>query len=54
MYTSIPGLGGGGIGFGATARYSRGSVSLPGLFDETKTGWPAGGWNFGGGIRFRL
>jgi hypothetical protein len=54
MYTSIRGLGGGGIGFGGTARYSRGSVSLPGLFDETKTDWPTGGWSFGGGIRFRL
>jgi hypothetical protein len=54
MYTGIPGLGGGGIGFGATARYSRGSVSMPGLLDEMKHGWPTGGWSLGGGIRFRL
>jgi hypothetical protein len=54
MYTGIPGLGGGGIGFGGTARYSGGSVSMPGLLDEMKHGWPAGGWSFGFGVRFRL
>lgn len=54
MYTGIPGLGGGGIGFGGTVRYSRGNVDLPGLLDSDPTGRPAGGWNFGGGIRFRL
>jgi hypothetical protein len=54
MYTGIPGLGGGGIGFGGTARYSRGSVSMPGLLDEMKHGWPAGGLSFGFGVRFRM
>jgi hypothetical protein len=53
MYTGMPGLGGGGIGFGGTARYSRGSVKLPGLLDSVNSDWPAGGWSFGGGIRFR-
>jgi hypothetical protein len=54
MYTGIPGLGGGGIGAGVTVRYSGGSVQLPGLLDSQPTGRPAGGWNFGGGIRFRI
>lgn len=54
MYTSIPGLGGGGIGVGGTFRYSGGEVRLPGLLDSSGEGRPAGGWNFGGGIRFRM
>jgi hypothetical protein len=54
MYAAIPGLGGGGIGFGGTVRYSNGSVRLPGLLNEAPSGRPAGGWNFGGGIRFRI
>jgi hypothetical protein len=53
VFTSLPGLGGGGLGFGATARYSGGTVSLNGLFDDLRTDWPAGGWSFSGGLRFR-
>ena len=52
MYTSIPGLGGGGIGFGGTFRWGGGSVKLPGLDEPSNR--PAGGFNMGYTIRFRL
>jgi hypothetical protein len=54
MYTSIPGLGGPGVGFGTTLRYGRGSVKLPGLLDNEPSNRPAGGWNMAYTIRVRI
>jgi hypothetical protein len=54
MYTGFASLNGGGIGVGGTLRYSGGTVRLPGLLDSPGEGRPAGGWSFGGGLRFRM
>jgi hypothetical protein len=54
MYTGFASLNGGGIGFGGTLRYSGGTVRLPGLLDSAGDARPAGGWSFGGGLRFRM
>jgi hypothetical protein len=54
MYTSIPGLGGPGVGFGTTIRYSGGSVRLPGLLRNEPSNRPAGGLNITYNIRIRI
>jgi hypothetical protein len=54
MYTSFPGLGGPGVGFGTTIRYSGGSVRLPGLLRNEPSNRPAGGLNITYNIRIRI
>jgi hypothetical protein len=53
MFTSMPGLAPGGIGFGGTLRYSDGNVRLAGLLGNGPSDRPAGGWNFVFGVRLR-
>jgi hypothetical protein len=53
MFTSMPGLAPGGLGFGGTLRYSDGNVRLAGLLGNGPSDRPAGGWNFSFGLRLR-